>query len=245
MKALVDADNVAFACAASAEEDDVDIAISRTNSFLERLCYDVGADAYELWLSGKNNFRYNIYPEYKANRIDTYRPKWEKEVKEFLVKEWNANVSDGCEADDMIGVRYNELDDACMCHLDKDINQIAGLHYNWELVRKGEIVREKRKYFVSPEEADRFFFYQLLIGDSTDNIKGASGIGPKKAEALLGRVPKSGWYEAVRDLFSCEEELELNAGCIYIWRKPNDHWRNLIEAIQREGQREELSEDGA
>ncbi len=196
---------------------------------LEHILLDVQAKEYELWLTGGHNFRYDIYPEYKANRKDNYRPKWEKEVKQHLVNTWDANTTDGIEADDMLGIRLTELgEEGIMCHLDKDMNQIAGKHFNWELTRLGNIVREKRWYSVTPEEADYFFYYQLLIGDPTDNIKGVNGIGPKKAKALLDSTERSGWYEAIKDLYSCEEELDLNATCLYIWRKHNDSWRNLI-----------------
>lgn len=231
MRALVDADNIAFACAASAENDSSDIAIARANDMVEGILHDASADEYELWLSGPNNFRYKVYPEYKANRLDAYRPKYEKDVRQYLVEHWHANLSDGCEADDMLGIRqhgaFGELN-TIICHLDKDLNQIPGWHFNWELKRLGKIVRERKKYFVTPEEADYNFYYQLLVGDPTDNIKGVSGIGPKKAEAFLGSIPKQDWYSEIRNLYASEEELDMNAQCVYIWRKPNDNWRNII-----------------
>lgn len=234
---------MAFACAASAEEfDNPGIACSRASEMLDRILQDTGATSYELWLSGPRNFRYKVYPEYKANRLDSYRPKWEKETKQFLVDEWQANWTDGIEGDDILGIRHmeyynnfnfqyphwNEKRPSIICHIDKDINQIPGWHYNWELNRLGKTIREKRQYFVTPEEALYNFYYQLLVGDPTDNIKGVSGIGPKKAEAILGSTPKEQWYETVRDMFASEEELEMNAQCVFIWRKHNDHWRNLV-----------------
>lgn len=233
MKALIDADNVAFACAASAEDfDNPGIACSRASEMLDRILQDTGADSYELWLSGPRNFRYKVYPEYKANRLDSYRPKWEKETKQFLVDNWQANWTDGIEGDDILGIRQTEcgysLESSIICHIDKDINQIPGWHYNWELNRLGKTIREKRQYLVTFEEALYNFYYQLLVGDPTDNIKGVSGIGPKKAEAILGSTPKEQWYETVRDMFASEEELEMNAQCVFIWRKHNDHWRNLV-----------------
>lgn len=196
---------------------------------LDTILHQSGSDEYELWLTGSSNFRYNVYPEYKANRRASYRPKWEKQVKDHMREAWSANTTDGIEADDMLGIRAYEVgDNAIICHLDKDINQIAGVHYNWELTRLGTVVREWKKYVVTPEEANYFFYYQLLIGDPTDNIKGVNGIGPKKATALLDSLPESEWYEAIRDRYASEEELDLNAQCLYIWRKHNDNWRNLI-----------------
>lgn len=232
IRALVDGDNLAFACAASAEDaDEAWVACSRAQSFMETILQSTGVTEFEVWLSGPDNFRYTVYPEYKGNRKGAYRPKWEKDVKDYLTIEWNANWSEGCEADDMLGVRLTELgSDAILCHLDKDMNQIAGKHFNWAIIRLGNVVREARIYDVTPEEGDRFFWKQVLTGDTTDNIKGVSGIGPVKAEGILrGCFTNQDCYEKVLPWFSCEEELDMNAQCVYIWRKPNDSWRNLID----------------
>lgn len=237
MKVLIDADNLAFACAASAEDTDTpSIACARASEMAEGILRDTNATEYELWLTGGANFRYKVYPEYKANRHGAYRPKWEKEVRQHLTSSWQANTTDGIEADDMLGIRQMELtidkdDGSMIAHLDKDINQIPGWHFNWELNRLGKCVREKRQYFVTLEEGNRFFYYQLLTGDPTDNIKGAVGIGPKKAEALLDSMEEHEWYNAVLDCYSCEEELDLNAQCLYIWRKHNDNWKNILSGM--------------
>ena len=231
MKALIDADNIAFACAASAENDPVFAACARADDMISGILHDLEIEECELWFTGDGNFRYSIYPEYKANRVGGYRPKWEKDVKQYLTDKWNANWTSGIEGDDMLGIRQFEVgeNNSIICHLDKDINQIPGWHYNWELRRLGKVVREKQKYFVEPEVADRFFFYQLLTGDPTDNIKGAAGIGPKKANTILDQNPPSEWLNVIKEYFSSEEELDMNATCIYILRKHNDSWRNVIE----------------
>lgn len=171
----------------------------------------------ELWLSGPDNFRYGIYPEYKANRIKTKRPRWEHEVKEFLTKSFSANWSKGCEADDMLGVRQMELgDNSVLCTIDKDLWQIPGWKYNFV---------KKEKSFVTPEEGIRFFYYQCLVGDTADGIKGVPGIGPKKATNILDACQtEQEMYEAVRDRFSCYEEFAMNAQVLHIWQHPGDIW---------------------
>jgi DNA polymerase-1 len=232
VRALIDADNVAISAAFSANDNTEAIACARANEMVERILDGAKATEYELWLSGPNNFRYKVYPEYKANRLDMVRPVHEKAVKQFLTETWQANWTDGIEADDMLGVRQHECaasqKDSIICHLDKDLNQIPGYHFNWELNRLGKVIRKQKTYFVTLEKGNRFFYYQLLVGDPTDNIKGIVGTGHKKAEAILGSVPEHQWYEAVRDLYASEEELDMNAQCVYIWRKHNDSWRNLI-----------------
>lgn len=199
------------------------------------LLNDSKAKTAEVWLSGPDSFRKRLYPEYKANRLKVARPRYEQDVKDFLVREFKAQYSDnGYEADDLLGIRSYEIDDtdgqeAIIVHLDKDLNQIPGLHFNWELRRNDKVVREKRLYGVTIAEANRFFWYQLIVGDSTDNIKGVIGMGPKKAEYLLSNIQPQERYQTVLDLYSNEEEMDMNAQCVYIHRNFNDNWRNLIE----------------
>jgi 5'-3' exonuclease len=183
------------------------------------------ADSYELWLSGKGNFRYNIYPEYKANRSGSYRPKWEKQTKDFLVKEWQANWSEGCEADDMVGVRQCEATEpTIIAHIDKDINMIPGWHYGWPISRLGKLVKAESTYEVSEEEALYNFYYQLIVGDKgTDNIPGVKGAGPVRAIKLLEQfTTEEERFYAIRDMYSSQEEMEMNAHCLWIWRKMQD-----------------------
>ena len=48
---------------------------------------------------------------------------------------------------------------------------------------------------ISEADADRYFLTQVLTGDITDSYKGVPGIGPKKAEAILGPRPHWGAVE--------------------------------------------------
>lgn len=222
MKLLIDADIVTFRAAFSAEEEEEWVACSRADNTLHDIAQTLGSDDFELWLSGENNFRYGVYPEYKANRITAKRPKWEKQVKQYLVDTWGAKWSEGCEADDMLGVRQMEFlgrqKPVCIVTIDKDLDMIPGDHYNFV---------KKEKYYVDETAACRFFYYQCLIGDTADGIKGVPGIGPKKATKLLEQCDsEERLYQVVREQFGCYEEFEMTAKCLWIWRKPNDIWRD-------------------
>lgn len=241
---LIDADIVAFRAAFSAE-DEVEpfIACSRADYMLREIAEACNQSSMELWLSGKNNFRYDVFPEYKANRLDAKRPKWEHEVKDYMRVHYAANTSDGCEADDMLGVRQMELTPkfgeawikiegentapSIIATIDKDLDMIPGWHYNFV---------KREHYFVSPEEAIRHFYYQCIVGDAADGIKGVPGLGPKKAKKLLDTCDEEAlrdgtdvsklYYECVSNLFSCYEEFEMTAKCLWIWRKPGDIWKD-------------------
>lgn len=200
---------------------------------VESLLARLNLNKYQMYLTGENNFRYQIFPEYKLSRRTVARPTHLQAVKDHLVRYYNAVISDGCEADDLCGADQCESnsqgEDTILVHIDKDLNMIPGLHFSPEIMRKGIVVREERRYFVSPNEAIKFFYTQLLTGDSTDGIKGAAGIGKVKAEKILRDITdETELLETVRGYFSCDEELILNGQCLWIWRKQNDIW-NLPE----------------
>lgn len=189
---------------------------------IEEMIGFLGTPDVELWLSGKNNFRYDIYPEYKANRITAKRPKYEQEVKKYLVDTWGAEWSEGCEADDMLGVRCTELgDESTIATIDKDLDMIPGHHYNFV---------KKERYYQTPEKAIYWFYYQCLVGDTADGIKGVPGIGPVKAKRILDACDsEEGLYQATRDQFSCYEEFEMTAKVLWIWRTMGGIWTDKFK----------------
>lgn len=240
MLSLIDADTLVFASACMAEGLSEVQAIHNLNNGLEHLLAKYGVHEHELFVTGEGNFRYNVYPEYKANRLKTFRPFYNDFLKDYLVSEYGAFKSSGCEADDLIGIRqYQCLEnniESRVISIDKDLDQLQGHHVSPEIIREGKTVKHAREYIISPLEAIRFFYYQLLVGDVADNIKGASGIGPVKATRILdGITEESRMLESVREHFSCEEELILNAKCAWIQRKPNEdiieRWKEFDTSI--------------
>lgn len=223
---LIDADIVTFRGAFSAEEEEEAwIACSRAEGILHDINQTLGPSTQELWLSGSNNFRYDVFPEYKANRITTKRPRWEKEVRNFLIENYGAQVAEG-EADDMLGIRQTELEgNSLIATIDKDLDMIPGWHYNFV---------KKEKYFVTPEQAIRFFYYQCLVGDTADGVKGVPGIGPKKAENILASCnTEEEYYKAVVDKFSCYEEFEMTARVLWIHREHGGIWEDKFIGKER------------
>jgi 5'-3' exonuclease len=204
---------------------------------------ETGADEFSIFLSGPTNFRNEIYPEYKANR-KAEKPRHLAACKDFLIEKYKAEVSDGCEADDLLGIAQDKFGEdhwtgtpkytTIICGLDKDLLMIPGKHYSFAI--SGKITRganagqtwERPARFdnVEPFDGLRRFYKQVLTGDSTDNIKGASGIGEVKADRILADcTTERELFEAVSSYFSSEEELLMTGQCIWIWRKPNDRWR--------------------
>lgn len=133
-----------------------------------------------VFLTGHGNFREQVATilPYKGNRDPTHKPKYYKEIKQYLIDVWNAEVIHGCEADDALGCAQWAAKDrsTVLCTIDKDLDMIPGHHYNFV---------KKEYYYVGKEYADMRLFYQMLTGDRTDNIPGINKIGDVRATKLL------------------------------------------------------------
>lgn len=216
MIALIDGqgDIIAFRCAASAEDDEDWVATSRIEKLLEDIFKATAAESHKIFLTGKNNFRYQIDPEYKANRKDKPKPKWLSLCRDFLASEYNAQVTDGYEADDALAME--QTTDTVVVSTDKDLLQIPGMHYRFV---KGE--------WIDIDQIDglQHFYRNLLIGDTSDNIRGVDGIGKVRAGKLIDPLYTEGdMFEVVRHYYNDDERLLRNGKLMHLWRFQNDVW---------------------
>jgi hypothetical protein len=139
-------------------------------SFVDTIISHVDADDFFGYISGSSNFRHSVATilPYKGNRSSASRPFHYDNIRQFLVDVYDARMTVNMEADDGIGLAHDPEDDV-IATVDKDLNCIPGMHYNWD---KGSC------FYVTETEANRNFFKQMLIGDlSTDNILGLYGVG--------------------------------------------------------------------
>jgi DNA polymerase-1 len=237
VRALLDFDIYAFRAAASAENEGLGIAIYRVEEMIDGTLNQTGADEFSGFLSGPRNFRYEIYPEYKAGRTQP-KPQYLKDVKQYLIDKYKAEVSDGCEADDLLGIAQCTGDgNTIICGLDKDLLMIPGKHYSFEIRGTStlgkEWVRPMSITEVGEFEGLKRFYTQILTGDSTDGIKGAAGIGKVGAEKILRDcTTEQEMFDAVTDHFSSDEELLMTARCLWIWRKPADDWTGTFNRLK-------------
>jgi len=228
MQALIDHDLVVFRCAASAENDGLNIAIHRVEALLDELLTKTGADSYRAFLSGKSNFRKTIYPEYKANRTAP-KPVHLEALREYALDKQNAELApDTLEADDALGI--NQTDDTMIVSLDKDLLMVPGKHFSWEI--KGKGWTKPDKFFTQDAIGGmRLFFEQCLKGDTADNIKGIEKIGNKRAAALLADcVTEQQMFDAVRNAYGNDDEFIMNASVLWIMQNEEDVWKDRFNA---------------
>ncbi len=85
----------------------------------------LGLESWEVFLTGKTNFRKDIAvtAPYKGNRTQE-KPAHLEMLRNYLVTAWGATMSIDEEADDLIAIRATELQDDCIIvSVDKDFNQ--------------------------------------------------------------------------------------------------------------------------
>jgi DNA polymerase I len=177
MKALMDADLFIYRIGFASEDSDLGIAKWRMDNLISNIVSDTGVSSTELYLTSQDhsNFRYQVDPNYKSNRV-VPKPKHYLDLREHLISNYSANVVTGIEADDAIGIAQSTDRTTVIVSIDKDLNQIDGLHYNFV---------KREQYEVTPEEGLRFFYSQVLTGDVADGVKGIKGIGKVKCERIL------------------------------------------------------------
>lgn len=230
MIALIDFDLVAFRCAASAENDTAEIAIYRMNELLDLILATTGATEYRAFLTGKNNFRKTIYPEYKANRTQP-RPQFLAQCREYACENMGVEVTEhDMEADDYLGI--HQTDDTVICSLDKDLLQIPGKHFQWAI--SGANWSKPDTHLEQNElEGIRLFYEQCLKGDKSDNVKGIEGIGDAKAKKLLKDCKtEKEMLDVLLDKYAHEEEFLLNAQCLYILRSFEDSYLRRYDELR-------------
>ncbi len=142
----------------------------------------------------KPSFRKEIYPEYKSNR-----QKMPEALSEQIESLATGLPKFGCpvlrmedfEADDIIASlvnAYSSREEILIVTRDKDIAQLVrkgvSLIYP-DKYGKWDLIDEKRVKVKFGVEPSKIKDYLLLTGDSSDNIPGVPGVGPKTAVKLL------------------------------------------------------------
>ena len=202
----------------------LEFATHNMRSILHGITDALRTDYVSVYLTGTNNFRRALTPSYKANRDPTMRPAWFAECRNWLVGNWGAQVVDGMEADDAIGI--NTAPDTVCVSIDKDLLTIPGLHYHF-------VNQDQR--IVTPEEAVTNFWKQMLIGDKADNVQGIPKIGPVTANKLLQGKPEAEQYKQVRQLYRKHKlDFDLNYNLLRILRSEAEYER-VTQAV-RQGQ---------
>ncbi|WP_051139642.1 DNA polymerase I [Aestuariimicrobium kwangyangense] len=164
----------------------------------------------------RQTFRTEQYAEYKANRS--------KSPEEFtgqvqLIKEVLDALNivhldrEGYEADDLIASMAKQLAgsaDVYICTGDRDSLQLVNDHVTVLYPRKGvsDLARMtpvaiEEKYFVTPA---RYAELAALVGETSDNLPGVPGVGPKTAAKWIAQ------FDGLENIVARAEQIPGKAG---------------------------------
>lgn len=146
-----------------------------------------------LYLTGKGNFRNGIavtkpYKERLGNKPFHYY-----NLKAYVKAVYDTRWQDGLEADDLMAIEQTSRPfETIICTRDKDLRQVPGWHYGWELGNQPSfgplLVDELGKIELGKKitgYGSLFFYSQCLTGDGVDTVPGLKGCGPVKAFKIL------------------------------------------------------------
>jgi len=225
MIALLDSDIYAYRAAAACENEDELQAVRSVDSLIiNTLMCGVDkcgyVDSWKLFLTGKGNFRNDIAvtAPYKGNRADKVKPKHLAALRKHLMQEWKATLSDGQEADDSIAIEATKLgDDGVIVSLDKDLDQVAGWHYNFV---------KREAYYITENVGLLRLYMQILTGDAADNIIGIRGVGNIKAKKMLEEATNEAelFQRCVEAYDGNEDRVVENAHLLFLRRHEGQTW---------------------
>ena len=196
-------------------------AIYGFTSMLLKLINDFKPEYAVVVLDSKGkNFRHDLFKEYKANRP----PAPEDLISQLSIVQKAAEAlnfcvlaKEGFEADDIIATiakncSYNDHE-AVIISSDKDLLQLMD-----DKIRIYDPVKSK---FISADDVlvkfgvlpNKLREVQALMGDSSDNIPGVKGIGPKTASELINNFGNLEGVYASLDKIKSLRQQELLINC--------------------------------
>lgn len=191
---------------------DLDKAYEKVLEKLQRIYDKTGCRECEMhFTGGKENFRYEVKKDYKANRI-ARTPAGLSELKKMCLDNFNGTLSTKWEADDIVvWKKEQEPDKYIMVAIDKDLlYSVEGKHFNY--YESAKFNKEMKWVEVDANTKIKWPFIQAIVGDKVDNIEGIKGLGPKKAEKVFaGCTNKLECWEALVDCYEANGKTMIDA----------------------------------
>lgn len=221
------------------------------------------AGGWKAYLTRGKNFRHKLATilPYKGHRDDLARNNVDH-IKQMLADDLGAEWQDGREADDAIATQmWSDLVDVgsklgwedetlkaysntVIASRDKDLDTVPGWHFKWwikgakdengnEIPEEKRVVEKGHAYWVSVTQAFRNFYKQMLVGDTSDNIKGLYNVGDKSAwvKQLETMDNEEEMYEHVEEKYIKYfgpnygiQFLKENANLLHMQRRIDDEW---------------------
>ena len=213
-----------------------DIFKQKLNALLETTY----CDDYMMAVKAGSSFRDHMFDTYKANRAqdEEVRNAFVPIIRQLAIHELDAVGCAGYEPDDLLRIWRREANAAelpnIMCTMDKDLKCEPGPYFNmhkkhWKLED------------ITEHDALYNYYYQLLLGDGTDNIPDIKGYNKvTAARTLQGALTENDFQEAVVGSYIAVyqdnwfENLLWNGRMIHLWRSPFDYFNPMEWPVVKE-----------
>lgn len=132
------------------------------------------------------NYRKKLAATYKGHRKATRKPLAYFRGIQWLEAEYECHIKKGLEADDVMGLMSKDVD--WIVSSDKDMKTIPNIN----------IYSPFHDSTFGPhteEEADDFWLYQTLVGDSVDGYSGCPRVGKVTAERIMAKFEGASFEE--------------------------------------------------
>lgn len=188
--------------------------------------------------------------EYKGNRKPN-RPLHYENLVAYVKAKYEVIEAEGLEADDLLAVYQVKAEPltTIICSRDKDLKIVPGMHFGWACGLQQQFGPEQVTelgWLKMPHKkltgvGLKFFYAQMIMGDSTDNIPGLPRQGPTKAFKILEQCnDEAELFEAVSGAYKAAytTSAEEEAGLVeHLWHREMNEQAQLLWMVQ------ELDED--
>jgi len=181
--------------------------------------YDkLNADDMIVAFTGPNNFRKEIWTEYKEHRKEK-KPYLFKILRDWCLTRYMCELHENLEADDVLGQYMSKSTEYVGVSEDKDLQTVPGMLFN---PAKDNIARK-----IEAGDAIEYFYTQVLTGDTSDGYKGVPGVGPVKAAKYIGlaRAESESDYDFIQNGWDTVVKVFEKNGMTY-----HDAWQNASMA---------------
>ena len=182
---------------------------------------------------GGSSARRNLFPAYKANRNTSRMTNYsifssKDEEQESINNQISRLIQylqclpvtvisiDGLEADDIIGYlankfqKHEETARVTIMSADKDFLQLVSPKVHCYSPTKKKIYTPKDVLEEFGVSSNNFLNYKILMGDTSDNIPGISGLGPKKLIKLFPELVSDTKIELDEIISSSADKVDEN-----------------------------------
>ena len=244
MIAIIDGDTIPYITSSVAGKNNMTLSQAQKvlDNIFKSILKNCAVDRYVLFVGSSDNFRNDIYPEYKATR-QKYKSETQglyyEELTEYLITKYRAYIVKGAEADDAVSITSARFRSRgihnIIVSIDKDLLQCEGDHYNYKSKKNSRVkgdgvvkmVKTKNKTTIITT-GTYHLWRQMIEGDTIDNIIGLSGYGKVKAYHILKEYDLKEIPDVVLGLYIKEfgfqkgiERFQLNYRLVNIIKESN------------------------